>query len=224
MRKKCSICKLYFDIENPNQEDYIYIHKSNKFCHYDCILKEELKKQTTKKRGILTKEKIEDKLKDVYNDNLIYIKHIFDEQKLFDFIHNSYNIVSIPSILKFKLNEIYNGNYKGLSRGVMAEDILDMWQRKKQDLDKINNYNKQKGKELDKAARLNYDLAILMSKYDSFLEWKEKEKIRGQIEIKSLTDNVNYNKIDYTKIKTKPLQENKKIDDFFDIEDILNEI
>jgi hypothetical protein len=71
-----------------------------------------------------------------------------------------------------------------------------MWQRKKQELDKLYNYNQQKGKELDRSSRINYDLAVLLSKYDSFLEWKEKEKVLEQtINIDKAYDQISLPKI-----------------------------
>ena len=57
------------------------------------------------------------------------------------------------------------------------EDLLDMWKQKRNYLDKIAEQNRKKGNEILGINRVNYDLAILLSKYDSYLKWKEQQKI-----------------------------------------------
>ena len=60
---------------------------------------------------------------------------------------------------------------------VPPEDLLDMWRQKRNYLDKVAEQNRKKGNEISGVNRVNYDLAILLSKYDSYLKWKEQQKI-----------------------------------------------
>ena len=55
-----------------------------------------------------------------------------------------------------------------------------MWCRKSQYLNKIYINNISKGKKINGIALVNYDLAVLMSKYDDYLKWIEKNKSEKQ--------------------------------------------
>ena len=75
------------------------------------------------------------------------------------------------------MDSVYKGTYKNLNKPVPPEDLLDMWRQKKNYLEKVSEQNRKKGTEIDGINRVNYDLAILLSKYDSYLKWKEQQKI-----------------------------------------------
>lgn len=59
-------------------------------------------------------------------------------------------------------------------------DMRNMWQRKQAYLNRVYEYNKQKGNCMDSIQRISYDLAILLSRYDGYLEWKEKQSLLGE--------------------------------------------
>jgi len=168
-------------IDCAEQEDYFYDPKKKKFYHYECKVQEEVEKQKLKKRYPLSELDIRDVISCKSINGAKIVKEMLDEERLYDFIHNSYGLVSIPNMFKASFDKVLSGEYKGLSRGIPVTDILEMWQRKKPELDKIYDYNIRHGKDIDRAGRLNYDLAVLISKYDSFLEWKQKEAIRGDL-------------------------------------------
>jgi hypothetical protein len=67
------------------------------------------------------------------------------------------------------MEQIFKGEYKNMSSPIPPEHILDMFQRRQGYLDKI--YHKEK---MDGVSRINYDLAVLISKYNGYLEWIEK--------------------------------------------------
>ena len=58
--------------------------------------------------------------------------------------------------------------------------VLELWKRKIEWLNKINVQNAQKGKKIEGYLRVNYDLAILLSKYDSYLAWKKKNSTESE--------------------------------------------
>lgn len=74
------------------------------------------------------------------------------------------------------MDSVYKGEYKGLKKPVPPEHLLDMWEQKKSYLLKIYERNRTHGKEIDGLQRVYYDLAILLSKYDSYLSWKDKQE------------------------------------------------
>lgn len=100
----------------------------------------------------------------------------------------------MPKHFFINLNKVFKGTYKGLNKPVPVEDLLDMWQRKLPYLTKVYINNKNKGKNMTGMARINYDLAILLSRYDSYCEWKasQQEEVMAQ----SDEPKVNYSKIE----------------------------
>lgn len=96
---------------------------------------------------------------------------------LYEFLFEMYGVTFLPDYFFIKMASIYNGTMKNLSKPVPAEDLLDMWRQKRTSLDKVAENNRKKGNEMFGVGRINYDLAILLSKYDSYLKWKEQQKI-----------------------------------------------
>ena len=101
-------------------------------------------------------------------------------RQLTDWLLKAYDVSSIPVRFYQKLAAVYDGSYTGLAQPVPAEHLLDMWQQKKQYLDKVAAQNAQKGKRMDVAQRLNYDLAILLVRYKDYLAWKQKQENAAQ--------------------------------------------
>ena len=60
--------------------------------------------------------------------------------------------------------------------GIPVEDLLDMWDKKIDWLNSIAEKKKMKSP-MTQEQRILYDLAVLRNKYDSYLKWKEKQKI-----------------------------------------------
>ena len=102
-----------------------------------------------------------------------------------------YDLTVITSRIFTKLDAIYSGTFKGLSTGIPPHDLYDMWVRKKSYLLKVRENNTTKGKVFSPEQQVIYDLSILINKYDSYLKWKEQQKILAQInetEAKILAD------------------------------------
>ena len=92
----------------------------------------------------------------------------------------TYDLSCMPKYIYVKLASVYSGKYEGLKKPCPPEDLLDMWQRKQAYLNRVYEYNKQKGNCMDSMQRISYDLAILLSRYDGYLEWKEKQSLLGE--------------------------------------------
>lgn len=96
--------------------------------------------------------------------------------QLTDFLYEQYNLSSLPKYFFQNLHKIYKGEYdKNLRKPIPCEDLFDMWQKKMDYLNKQAEYNKEHGKEMIGVKRVQYDLAILINKYDSYKHWKEKQ-------------------------------------------------
>ena len=209
--RKCKCCKEYLDIEKDN-----FVYYKKRYYHFDCAINETLDRKNNK----LSKEQCVDKFTQLQNENREEINNIINKERLYKWLQNTYNTVVLPSYFYIKMDEIFSGIYKGLSKEISPEDLLDMWTRKKNELDRINDSNSRKGKNLIGVARINYDLAILLNKYDSYLKWKEKQRIIEQ-ERQQVKDDFK-NKIEFNKISStnKPSVKSNG----FNISDIINEI
>lgn len=186
--KKCSICKEFIFLE---KDDVVY---NKSYMHFNCLVQKEFNKKTNK----LSLDQIQDNIRKIQKENNFHVQKIILSERFYRWLQQSYGIVSIPTYFFVKINSVLTGEYKNLTIPIPLEDLFDMWKRKKQELDKIAMNNKNKGKSMDSIARLQYDLAILVNKYDSYLKWKQNHKIIEQNEKETIE--LNKNKIDYFKV------------------------
>ena len=95
------------------------------------------------------------------------------------------------------------------------EDILDMWKRKMDFLNKQNQKLIKRNGEIDGSNLIMYDLAILINKYDSYCKWKEKQKLfeteNQQKEENILIDTFGITNVVENDIKN--TEENSELDD-----------
>ena len=77
-----------------------------------------------------------------------------------------------------------------------------------------------KGNTFDNLGRFNYDLAVILAKYDSFKKWKLKQQIH-EADINKQKEEENKISVDYTKI---PTDIKVQREDEVDISDILDDI
>ncbi len=209
--RKCSICGIEFDINNI---EYLKINK--KYVETSCyitneygkgldeitiqekikIIKKSMELELNKKREI----EIEKERKKLLAKQS-QVNREEERYKLVKWIQENYNINTLPKITYIKLSNINNGNFKDLNEGITYEDLLCMFQKKKNYLDKVADKNNRTGKEMNGLQRLNYDLAILVNLYDGYKQWKEKQKVNEANLIVEENKKENEIKIDYTKIK-----------------------
>ena len=192
--RKCSICKELINISDTNEDFFITLnHKTKSYTHTDCYIK----KQTTKKRNPKTIEECYEFIKECKQNNKLSETKQSIKNELYEFIFDMYDISYLPQYFYIKMNSIYKGTMKNLNKPVPPEDLLDMWKQKRNYLEKIAEQNRKKGNEISGIQRVNYDLAILLSKYDSYLKWKDQQKIAAATdELKKS----NKEKIEYTDV------------------------
>jgi heterodisulfide reductase subunit B len=209
--KVCSVCKELMYLET---EDVVY-SKTFRYAHFDCLVNSKF----NKKKNKLTLEEIQKQVRELQEQNKQWVIDTITKDKFWGWLQIAYELTVIPSTLFTKMVEITNGTYRGLAKPIPLSDIYDMWQRKKPYLDKVYLKNKQKDNDMNVDARLQYDLAVIINKYDSYLKWKENNKIIEQENILKVEEQKN--NIDYSKMNTIPNKNNKS---GFDILDILNDI
>ena len=172
--RKCSICKEPIYINDTNEDFFITLKNETKsYTHTNCYIK----KQTTKKRSPKTVEECQEYIEQCRQSTKAIEKKKSTKNELYEFLFDMYDISYFPQYFYIKMDSVYKGTMKNLNKPVPPEDLLDMWKQKRNYLDKVAEQNRKKGNEILGVNRVNYDLAILLSKYDSYLKWKEQQKI-----------------------------------------------
>lgn len=172
---KCHECKQEIDLFTEDLSNLI--RYDNKNYHNGCFCKmcerKSKKKNTTQKKWLGCLKHI----KDIQDESNKYYINIFYRKKLEKFLKEEYDLVLIPSNFFVRLSQINNGSYKNIGVCISNKDIYDMWQMKIKKFNEIAHWKKSQGQHIDSTERLIYDLAILVNKYNSFVEWKNKQKI-----------------------------------------------
>lgn len=172
--RKCSICKEPICINDTNEDFFITLKNETKsYTHTNCYIE----KQTTKKRSTKTVEECQEYIEQCRQNTKVTEKKKSTKNELYEFLFDMYDISYFPQYFYIKMESVYKGTMKNLNKPVSPEDLLDMWKQKRNYLDKVAEQNRKKGNEILGVNKVNYDLAILLSKYDSYLKWKEQQKI-----------------------------------------------
>jgi len=222
IRDRCKLCKRIVNIGDIDYNELTCKRVNGKleFTHINCWVEVEFAKKANKN----TKKKLVENAKRRAQKYKADIDHLIVSKRLVHWLGGAYSAVSIPKWIISNIEDIGAGVYKNISSPIPLSDLFEMWQRYKHELDRIALYNQNKGKDMGMqgAKRMNYDLAILVNKYDDFVEWRESERARKLAhdeEIKNKRNDVNYDKLASTKKKSK-----KEDKDDFKIEDILDDI
>lgn len=176
IQRKCSHCKESFYITKDSINNAIYYDK--KTYHSKCFV-EMCNQKGNSKRSDVAKKWVDvlNNLEEIKIQSYLFYDCVITKEDIFKFIQDSYGVVVVPTNVWHKLSSIYNGTFKGMSVGIPPKHLLDMWKRKKCELDKIAGRNKAVGKRMTTEQRISYDLSILINKYDSYLKWIERQKI-----------------------------------------------
>ena len=176
IKRKCGCCGEYLYINKNNIDDAIYYDK--KTYHSSCFINICKKRSANKRVDISEKWNwVYNHIKSIKNDTYLHFIDLIEKDEVYQFIKEAYDLTIIPTTVWQKLSNIYEGTFKGMSVGIPPSDLLDMWKRKIDMLNGIAKKNETKGIHMQPDQRLNYDLSILVNKYDSYLRWKEKQRI-----------------------------------------------
>lgn len=192
--RKCNICGQEIDLSFTDDYFIEPCGKTTKCMHVDCYIE----KKTTAKRASKTKEECLEYIKKCQKTREEKDKVNNEKSALYLFLSEMYGISFFPEYFFVKMSSVFSGKYKGLNKPVLPEDLLDMWKQKKSYLEKLADRNKRNGKEMNALSQLFYDLAVLLSKYDSYLQWKEQQKlamVEVEERVQQNTDFIGYNEL-----------------------------
>lgn len=179
IKRKCNCCKETIYISKNTIDDAIFYDK--KSYHRKCFI--DICNKRAKMKRVDVSEKWQWVLKNIerisHESKYHYIESIYKEE-INQFILSEYDLTIIPSSVWQKLSNIYFGTFRGMSVGIPPEELIDMWRRKIDYLNRIANQNMTKGKVMNSDQRINYDLSILINKYDGYKKWKESQRVLEQ--------------------------------------------
>ena len=218
IKRKCNCCGEYFYIDNNNVDEAIYYDK--KTYHSNCFI------SLCNKRSNSKRKDISEKWKSILN-NLSFIKQeskkcleiAITKEMVFVFIREHYDVTIISNLTLQKIANIYNGTFRGMEIGIPPEHLLDMWNKKIDMLNELYEANKTRGKKMTSEQRINYDLSVLINKYDSYLKWLEKQKI---LEVELEKESISEEKLICNNVV--PVKNNSDYDCLDDISDLVDDI
>lgn len=230
IRKKCYFCQKDIELHKDSREAVKY---DNHFYHKDCFIDWcNATKKPSKKRQFALKNmetyitettgeinRLYEKrkcdttsLKKYSFEAKEYIMDKFFEVELCAFLREAYGIKKLPWQ---KIYKTLMGKTDKCDFEIPMEDILDMWKRKMDFLNKQNQRLIKRNGEIDGSNLIMYDLAILINKYDSYCKWKEKQKLfeteNQQKEENILIDTFGITNVVENDIKN--TEENSELDD-----------
>lgn len=176
VKRICGCCKNTIYIDKDNIENAIYYDKVT--YHSNCFINMCDRRSKMKRLDVSQKWGwILQNIDSIKHESAVHLYKEICKEAVYDFIKEAYSLSIIPTTVWQKISNIYSGTFKGMSSGIPPEHLLDMWKRKIDMLNSIADKNVTKGKKMSPDQRLNYDLTVLVNKYDSYLKWLEKQKI-----------------------------------------------
>jgi hypothetical protein len=215
-QRKCAICDKELNTKNKNSLGHILRYKG-KYYHTECFI-EFAKSRVAKNNSYSASwQNAINSIDALIEDARLAITVKVKTDPLNDYLLINYDVGSLSSRFWSIISDIGNGVYKHKKcKPIDCDMLLDMWKYYQNELNNINKWNKSKGNNIDGEGRANYDLAILMGKYNEYKKIKAKleaEEAERQLRQKESV------KIDYSKIKSE-----RKSNGLDDISDLLDDI
>ena len=206
-KKICAACReeIKLTFEMVNNGDILY--RKNSYYHKECFV-EMIKNRMAELGGHSVHwQEVLNNLDEYAKDARQRIENYHYREAL-----NLYLLARYPDVGKFSsqfwliIESIGNGIYKTKRcKPIDCKTLLDMWKYFEKKLDKLYEYNKSNGKNMDSEVRTRYDLSCIIAHYSEYTKAKEREQqakiIASQIKEEE--------KIDYTRIP-KPKREKKR--------------
>ena len=168
--RKCAECK---DIIYFNRYDGSFVQFKNLYYHTSCLKQKLLNGKTVRTRK--TQAELNQLIPELQAATSAQIQSIQAKSTLISLIANHYDLAVFPPMLHLRLADVFNGKYKGLTRPLLPDHLLDMWMQKFDWLDEqVAKYRS--GNPPTGVGRVLYDLAVLVNKYNDYLAWLETSK------------------------------------------------
>lgn len=211
---KCLVCKTNI---KPTKDDFIKLNK--RYYHTICYKERELDKLIPIE---IIDEIINNAKKDYQEEQEKKVKKYKSNnirtgiKNLTDWIQSEYEITFLTKSFHLKMASIANGTYKELNEPITYVDLLDMLQRRKKQLDlklATKKFN-------DGLHRFYYDLAVVLSQYDSYKRWKIIQENKKQEAIENLELQKRASESNDNRQQIRQVKKEESIEDILD--DIFN--
>ena len=138
VKRKCGCCGKDLYINKNNIDDAIYYDK--KTYHSSCFINICQKRIANKRADVSAKWTwVYDHIDTIKKDTYSHLAVAIEQDEIFQFIKEAYDLTIIPTTVWQKLSNIYAGTFKGMTVGIPPSDLLDMWKRK---IDMLNGIAK----------------------------------------------------------------------------------
>lgn len=169
--RKCFSCKQFICLEEEWNSDNKIIHYTKGVYHRECLKKEMLKSKRVKRN----EEEVEIEIDRLVRDSDLLLYNVVVKNHLYKWAMEKYRLILLPNYIFTKLESMFKGEYKNMSKPLKPEHLLEMFERQEKFLDGIYHNPPLSGIE-----KLNYDIAVLVNKYEKFLDWKGKAENQSQ--------------------------------------------
>lgn len=161
---------------NASPYDGSFVYYEGQYWCIDCLIQKRTSSRTKKDKW--QSEEADSKIASLRIETEVHLHSLISKDALYDYIDQYYAPSFVPTRFYEKMASIFDGTYKGLKVPIPPEDLLDMLQRKVGFLEK-QAVKKWGNTPPEPMSRINYDLAIVINKYDSYLAWKKKSEIES---------------------------------------------
>jgi hypothetical protein len=175
MERKCTICggTIVIDKNNSNRA----IQYKNKFYHFDCFADLCDQKIASKRKDVSSawtevKASINELVAETTKEQRVQVA----KDELSKWLLAHYDVSFLSARLFMKLNDIYNGTFKGLAYPIGPIELSEEWQYYWNELCAIR-----RNKGIVGEGAINYDLTVLLSRNAEYRKMKEKERVAREV-------------------------------------------
>lgn len=212
---KCCVCKETFQTSPYTGEIVQY---DGKYWCVPCLVKKRTDPRTRKDKWLPLLNEDDRKIAELREKTRALLDNQTAKDSLYTYLEEHYNVSFFPKYFFIKMTSIFDGSFKGLTQPIPASDLLDMFQQRQFKLDK-DAAKRWGSNQPEPIGRINYDLAVLMGKYGSYLMWKKSK----EAEQKEVEKQIANNKLYSDAFVSAPIKKEKQkesladiIDDLFD--------
>ena len=182
LTKNCgySSCKENVVLNKDNVDGIVYFEE--KYYHKQCFVQMCNSRIGNKRFKKYNWQEVLDSIESLQQDAKKRMKVAIDKDSVYRFILDNYRVSCVNSFTFKKLDEIYNGTYRGLAYPISPEELLDEWKFYYPQLMERRKY-----KSMDREQAVAYDLAIVLSKNVEYREFLEKKKLEEQARVSQRT-------------------------------------
>lgn len=175
LTKNCgySSCGGNVVLNKDNVDGIVYFEE--KYYHKQCFVQMCNSRIGNKRFKKYNWQEVLDSIERLQQDAKERMKAAIDKDNVYRFILDNYHVSCVNSFTFKKLDEIYNGTYRGLAYPISPEELLDEWKFYYPQLMEIRKY-----KSMDREQAVSYDLAVLLGKSAEYREYIERKKSEEQ--------------------------------------------